>query len=501
MKIAFVNDYAQQLGMQYITSLLETEGHQIKLFMDPQLFDDDIISVKKLNRIFDYKKKLITDLKSFQPDLVGISVVTDFYQWACSIARMVKQEMDVPIIFGGIHPTSVPERVIKNDFVDMVCVGEGEYPMLELANSMERGQIDYSIKNIWFKRNGSIIRNEVRPLIEDLDSLPMPNTDIYFSTFPHFRKTGMYLISTSRGCPHSCSYCCHSYLHELYRGKGKYVRQRSIQNVISEIIKSKEKYGIKFITFMDNCFGYDVNWLKEFSLEYSKKVRVKFGCVMHPNHVSDESIKYLKLAGCYAINIGIQSWSERVRMQILERNVNDIAMKRAIELIKKEKIRLMTDSIFDLPDQKEEDIIASAFQYADIKPKRIYYYMLRYYPNTVITKKAKQTGWLTAQRYEEIMDGINVTSFAIGGDKVNKNSIKFQILFYVIDLIPKRISYYIIKKRIYRFFPAIFGPAIIVILRNLFAFDMNARLLRAGAFYRYGYFIKSKFLNFRNNTK
>ena len=205
MRIAFVNDSCERVGVEYISALLKKNSHEVKLFVDPLLFDDEFITLRKLSRIFDFKKRIINQLKAYQPDLIGISVVTGFYPWASAMAKMIKQEMDVPIIFGGIHPTSVPERVIKNDFVDMVCVGEGEYPMLELANSMQRGSIDYSIKNIWFKKNKEIIRNELRPLIEDIDKLPMADHALYYESSPHFSKG--YYIATSRGCPHACSYC------------------------------------------------------------------------------------------------------------------------------------------------------------------------------------------------------------------------------------------------------------------------------------------------------
>ncbi|MFA5259884.1 MAG: cobalamin-dependent protein, partial [Candidatus Omnitrophota bacterium] len=207
MKIAFINDSAQQLGIQYMSAVLKQHGHDVKLFMDPQLFDDDMIRIQKFSRWLDYKKELVRRLKAYQPDLIGISVVTDFYQWACRIAMMIKEEMNVPIIAGGIHPTSVPERVLKNDCFDMVCLGEGEFPLLELADSLQRGQPDYTIRNIWFKRDGHIIKNELRPLIEDLDTLPLPDTDLYYSASPHFKRTGLYVTMTSRGCPNACSYC------------------------------------------------------------------------------------------------------------------------------------------------------------------------------------------------------------------------------------------------------------------------------------------------------
>jgi len=378
--------------------------------------------------------------------------------------------------------------------VDMVCVGEGEYPMLELANSMQKGAIDYSIKNIWFKKDGRIIQNDIRPLIEDLDSLPMPDTSIYFSASPHFRKTGLYVTMTSRGCPYSCSYCCHSYLHELYLGKGKRIRQRSVASLMQELVSVKEKYPIKFIAFMDNCFGYDASWLKEFAKEYKEKIGIKFWCIMHPNHVSKESVSYLKAAGCNTVDMGIQSWNSKTRSEILNRNVQDETMEQAIAIIKNAKIELMTDSIFDLPGQNEDDVLASAIRYVNIRPNRIYFYMLRHYPSTRITKKARDDRRLNIDRYEQLMEGVNVASFAIGGDGVNRRSLQFQILFYLIDLLPRPCSRFIIKRKIYRFFPTFFGPAVIVILRNLVAFDINARLLRSAAYHKYSHFAIKKIL-------
>ena len=142
MKIAFINDSSQQLGIQYMSAVLKQHGHEVKLFMDPQLFADDVIQINSLGKLFNYENKIVKDVKEFSPDLIGISIVTDFYQWACNIAQKIKAEIDTPIIVGGIHPTSVPDRVMNNKNFDMLCIGEGEFAMLELANSLEKGAID-----------------------------------------------------------------------------------------------------------------------------------------------------------------------------------------------------------------------------------------------------------------------------------------------------------------------------------------------------------------------
>jgi hypothetical protein len=130
--------------------------------------------------------------------------------------------------------------------------------------------------------------------------------------------------------------------------------------------------------------------------------------------------------------------------------------------------------------------------YTEIKPTRIYYYMLRYYPNTHITSDAYQEGWITPEKHEDIMNGNNAQSFAMGGDLVNAESIKYQMLFSLIDLLPKTLSKMMINKQFYRKFPAFLTPPLIMILRNIFAMDLNARLLRASAIHRYFYFIAVK---------
>ncbi len=483
MKIAFVNDSCERLGIGYLSSLLKQSGHDVQLFVDPLLFDDEFITNKRLNRLFDKKDRIISELKDYKPDLVGISVVTGFYQWALTMARMIKEEMDVPVIFGGIHPTSVPERVIQNDCVDMVCVGEGEYPMLELADSMEQGKINTSIRNIWFKKDGQVIANEVRPLIDDLDSLPMPDKELYYSASPHFSQC--YYIMASRGCLYACSYCCHSYLRQLYRGKGIYLRHRSVDNVIEELRSAGKRYKFRYLRFFDESFGTDIEWLREFSVKYRNSIKLPFLCYMHPDHVSPESLKYLKDAGCCEIEMGVQSGTEKIRSEVLNRHMPDQMIHRAINLIKKEKISLVTDNIFGLPGESRSDITDLARLYNEKRVNRIYFFWLRFYPKIAITEMAKEKKLVDDVQYSQILDGQNRRSFSRGGDVKNKSLNKIHALFFIIPFLPKRIVRWIIKAGLYEHFPAFLSCAFIPVLTSLFSSSFNDRLLRRKEITRY----------------
>lgn len=454
MKIAFVNDSCERLGVEYISAVLKSAGHQTKLFADPQLFDDENITFKPLSRFFDCKKKIISGLKAYKPDLVGISVVTDFYQWACTTAKMIKEEMDVPIIFGGIHPTSVPERVIKNDFVDMVCVGEGEYPVLELANSMKKGSIDYSIKNIWFKRNGQIIQNEVRPLIEDLDSLPMPDKDLFYSASPHFSQC--YYIMTSRGCTYSCSYCCHSYLKKIYKNKGTYLRRRSVENVIQELKIAKERYGIDMLRFHDDdLLSSNIGWFEEFAHRYKSYINLPYACFIHPNTLTEEKAKLLKFSGCHDVEIGIQSISEKTRLEILNRPVSHKQLVKAIQILNSCGLNIITDNILGIPNQNIKEIIDLLKFHNENRVMKIYCFGFRHYPKTDIIEYSRKYFNLSNTDITNLEDGINVKAFIQGGDIFNREIKQLQTFFPFLLYFPKSMNNFLIKLRLYRFFPSL----------------------------------------------
>jgi len=209
-KVVFLVISAESLATEYLSSYLKKNGHETELIFDSQIFARGVFRTKAISNFFDVKKELAKEIISKKPDLIGISVFSANYQRALTISRELKKiSPKTPIIFGGIHPTSVPEVVIKEKCVDMVCVGEGEEAMLELLDSYKNNQVDTSIRNIWFKNAKHIIKNQVRPLISNLDNLPFPDKNAFYQTQPKNMKDEYCCIS-SRGCPFACSYCGNS---------------------------------------------------------------------------------------------------------------------------------------------------------------------------------------------------------------------------------------------------------------------------------------------------
>ncbi len=127
MRITFVHLGREHLGIEYLSSIVKQDGHEVFLAYDPGLFgpEDNVFCIPFLERLFDQRRQVISMIRETSPDLIAFSVYTGTYQWACSIASEVRQSMNTPIVFGGTHATLVPETVIANDDIDFVIEGEG----------------------------------------------------------------------------------------------------------------------------------------------------------------------------------------------------------------------------------------------------------------------------------------------------------------------------------------------------------------------------------------
>jgi len=185
LKVVLAATGAENISLEAISAMLKQNGHRVQLAFDRALFNDaQYFSIPWLARLLDVKNAVVRQIVEAKPDLLCVSVFADNYQWALDLCRRVKQEIDVTVVFGGIHPTTVPERVIREECVDVICVGEGDFAIAELANSLERGRVDHSIKNLWFKKDGEIVRNPPRPNT-NLDNLPMIDKELFEDYIPY----------------------------------------------------------------------------------------------------------------------------------------------------------------------------------------------------------------------------------------------------------------------------------------------------------------------------
>jgi len=409
------------IGLRTISACLKARGHQVSLLFIPFHkggYEKFQFTEEKVNKL----TKNITDFitkESF--DLVGFSLTTNFFIPAAIISDAIKKENPkLPIIWGGVHPTIFPEMCLKH--ADMVCLGEGEEAMLELVENMESGKPCFSTQNIWFKNGNAIIKNDIRNLIEDLDTLPFQDFDInthyilknknifkmteelLYEYMPQWRIGASfgYLTMITRGCPYSCAYCFNDKFNAMYKGKGKIIRSRSISNVIAELAGVLSKYAeFDTINFADDAFLFNnnISWYEEFHSSYKKNINLPFSCICSLMQVKEESFKLLVDAGLYSVQIGIQSGSEKT-LKLFNRRFNKQLFFERIGIINKFKTKLIPtyDIILDNPYDTERDLMDTMELLIKIpKPFQLQIFSLTFFPGTPLYERAVIDGVISKE--------------------------------------------------------------------------------------------------------
>lgn len=438
MKIAFVYPAFENLGIEYISATLKKYGHETFLLFDPQLFNDLFLKMRFLSRFFDYRDEIMESIERRRPQLVAFSVVSDNFNWACSYAEKIKRKFpNIIIVFGGPHITAVPEQVLSNWFVDFVISGEGEYPMLELVEALEKGDSFEEIRNLGYKNNDVCFVNETRPLLQNLDELPFPDTELFLDANPYARKE--YNIITARGCVNRCSYCHNSMDRKLlWKNCGKFLRRRSIENIIEELKIRKEKYGFETLCIWDEVFTCDEKWLEKFCEIYKKEINVPFWTFIHPSHVTKKTVQLLEEAGCWEVEMGVQTLNQDVKDNILHRYEKKEDVIKAIDLFSNSKIRLVVDVIFGLPQLKEDDYIELIETFNEHRPTKIQTFWLRYYPGTDIIPIAENIGLLNKKEIDEINQGVPTRAAVSGGSKIDPKFQKYQTILTLLPFLSKK---------------------------------------------------------------
>ncbi len=379
-KIAFVQNLMfEYLGTMHMSSVLRNKNHTVEVFVDN--------NQKPL--------RLIDQLKKFNPSIVGFYTVTGPHRWAIAMAGLIKSHMlGVKIIFGGPHATFFP-LVVDEAAVDMVCRGEGEYALLEIADAFDAGKGYRHISNLWTKEDGKVFKNEVRPLIRDLDELPFPDRRLYYDKYPALNGSQKTII-VGRGCPFSCSYCFNSSLRELYKGKGAYVRLRSVDNCITELANIKESLKPKIIYIQDDTFAFDRAWTEGFLKIYKEKIALPFICLVRVDLVDEDIVKMLKDAGCKNVFFGIESGSENTREFLLKKHVTDEQIIKTASLLKKSGIGFRAYNMLGLPGETIEDVFRTVELNIKIRTDYPWSSLLQPFPGTELGEYIKKQGFACA---------------------------------------------------------------------------------------------------------
>ncbi len=316
------------------------------------------------------------------PDVIAFSSITGQQKWIFSIAKEVKKYFGKnPItIMGGPHATFVPETV-ENPYIDIVCRGEGEGALLDLCNRLDRKEGITDIPNLWIKNNGNLIKNDVRPLISNLDTLPLPDRTIYYK-YKFLKDNPVKGFMFSRGCAYDCNFCYNHSYKQLYKGKGRYVRYGSVRRSIEELKIVKKLYGIRMVSLEDDTLHLDKDWLYEFLDAYKKEIGLPFFCNLRADIDDERIIKTLSSAGCSGVYFGIESGDEYIRNNLLNKGVTDDQIIQLANWLKKYNLRFWTENMFCLPGETLREALKTIRLNQNIRADGLCAEIFQPYPRT-----------------------------------------------------------------------------------------------------------------------
>lgn len=328
-----------QHGLMSISAVLKTNG-----FPEVRLFH----FVRKVD--FPWWRE---ELAKYDPSLVG------FYLPGHQVGLVKKLIREIPCrdaftVCGGPHVTCFPENTAEMPGLNAICVGEGEYPMLELARALSEGRDPSRIPGLWVRvpqaSSPALCRNPPRPFIENLDELPFEDRDL-FDTQHSIDAYGLSQIRVlaSRGCPYGCTYCSNRKMAAAQAGK--YVRFRSTDHLMAELRMLKARFRFDEIFFDDDVFMLDKKRLEEFAERYPKEIGVPFVFSARVEGCDLPTIRLLKKAGARRIDIGLEAGNEELRRKILRRPMSNQRILDAARAAKEVGLQIKTLNMVGLPGE------------------------------------------------------------------------------------------------------------------------------------------------------
>lgn len=330
----------ESLAVADVAGLLRGRGHEVGL-----LLGDETPDPKRA-------------LRRSGADVVVIPCPVAGHVRALEDAEITRAALpDATILLGGTHATFAPELALRPE-VDAVIVGEAEVPLLKVAERIDRGEAIDDVPSLALASGGELLRNPVAEPIQDLDGLPLPARDLYFA-HDFLARLPWKKFATGRGCVHRCTYCWNTSLAALVEGKGQFVRRKSPERAIDEVVRVKERWPLRLVHFSDDLFTMHPAWLEEFADRYRRRVGLPFTCNTSVPLVTERTVAALVRAGCKGVAIGVETGNEVLRGAILGKEVSDAAVREAAGRIKRAGLQLITFNMVGSPGETVDDVIST----------------------------------------------------------------------------------------------------------------------------------------------
>jgi radical SAM superfamily enzyme YgiQ (UPF0313 family) len=431
MKVALISPYPDitNYGLRTLSSVLREAGHETQVICVPDFAGDGESRHVKMSEER-YSPVVIEQLIEIMKDvdLVGITLMTHYFDSAKQLTKAVHEHLGKPVIWGGFHPSVRPDESIHH--ADYVAIGDAEDLLLKLVDRLEKNELEnlHDIKSLIWKQGETVIRNPVGSLEQDLDCYPAPDfgpdghwvlfegellpvTKDLLRRYLHngtvsrmFGRTG-YQTMTGRGCPHACTYCGNSFYRDLYK-RQRYVRYRSVEHVMQELEQIKRELPfIDFVWFSDDSFfGRPLPDLLNFAEQYKRRIGDPFYLLGSPGTITDEKYSAMVDAGLMCIQMGLEHGSPRIQRMFKRSTMGNEKIIRTAEILTRYADRTAPpqyDVIYDLAYETMEDKLYTLRVISDLpKPYRLQVFSVIYYPGTSLHTIAERDGLINDEKAE-----------------------------------------------------------------------------------------------------
>lgn len=369
------------LGIAWLAAVLERDKHEVKI-LDAHAQQIPLESIPKYIR------------ENGPFDLVGITATTPLIYNAIKIAGMIKAEFrNNKIVAGGVHPTVLPNEVLREEAIDIVVRGEGEETIREIAAEKP---ID-KIKGISFRNNGDIVHNPDRQLIEDLDSLPFPAYHLlpmnrYRPAAGAAKRFPATSILSTRGCFGRCTFC--------YRIFGQRLRFRSGRNVAEEVKLLQDNYGIKEICFYDDTFTANRREVKAFCRAVCEmELDLTWSCFARIDTFDDETFRMMKEANCHQVMYGVETNNTEI-LNNMNKKMDPDKVEEVIRATQKLGIDVRAAFMLGSPGETEQTM-EEMIQYAiHLDPDLALFNVTTPFPGTEMFRWADENNYLRTKNWE-----------------------------------------------------------------------------------------------------
>lgn len=346
----------------------------------------------------EWRQYLQKKLNEFQPDVIGITTTSLFMRYVRETVDEIRKNYskEIPIVLGGYHTTLKPDDAINEKGVNAVIMGEGEYILADYLDSLEEKKPLEGVTGLWYKKDGEIFRNPNRAWIEDIDSLPIPNYDLWEDIDKYFYFVGQLWLMGTRGCPFSCTNCSEGPMSRALPGKR--FRLRNPKGYVEEIKHQWLKYknrGFRMAHPFDAVFTANKEWVREFCEEYKKQglaEELPFSVFTHGATSQEDKIKMLAEAGCREVRIGVESGNERIRNEIYEKHATNKQIREAFSNFKKYNMGVIAYNMLGGPTETKETLWETYYFNKELDPNKTIFFIFRPLPGTDIISMVKDLG-------------------------------------------------------------------------------------------------------------